>query len=880
MAHRSHTQPIADRSSPHAAAQSAQRSRRISTPLLLQRAYADPSSLTATDVKHLQRTVGNRATIGILSKHTGLQAKLKLGPAGDQYEQEADRVAQQVVRQMDRPQPVQRQTPEEEELQMKPLAQTGSALQRKDEPHPKRVFTKPGAGTMRQPKPPAATISHVQRAPKLTLTKSMFVRRQEDEEELQMKSLHGPGGGDVEQSVERQIQTARGGGKPLDDNVRGSMEQGFGADFSAVRVHTGGRADALNRSLNAKAFTVGNDVFFGKGQYNPGSSSGKQLLAHELTHTVQQGAAGVQRQIRNPLVQRYKDLTSGYTLPSKQTQLDNKMFTSHSIDPVAKDSFEEGVEWEYFTDSDPNLISSGDETVVMQKTAREAQEFYATDAVISEAQQKLQDHDSWIDLATSGDSITVGGKTLKGVKAKSKLLEAEKVVGARIEKLKDHICINMANLVMGLQQTERSHSLISQNTNTKDTKKLSITSGGLESSQVTRLAKNLSTSRDDTSQDTLLDQTGKVDLDNVGKEYGTRLGKGELSEQAKTLGINEYAIPDVGEAFATYSIEPVVEGQKKDFSVLVKGDPTIRKFVWGYHYAGVVAQSEDKADKVTLENYNRSSDIVKTIFEKLETDFGEGAKKAFQDIKDRGETGDQSVVKKLYLELMKGLGVSTQEATEKFSAAIKNASREALKAWFFKMYGTTAGSGQTFHEQSSGSGYFGNPMTVRVGAGEGTKYENTKDGKVYGKLKGAIGSIPADHPDVRAMSEFYPIRQKASEEVLKAKDPTDARKIFREQVAGLKAGQMKLHFDYAKNLVKDLKVRDVKDKLPQVQPLDDDGMRKAFDELAQGALTKRGRLAKIKWKRRQKLDDTNKKVLEIKQKVVELQKYYDTLQTT
>ncbi|MBX3001193.1 MAG: DUF4157 domain-containing protein [Caldilineaceae bacterium] len=266
MAHRHHTQQLAGRSSPRSTVQSAQTSRRISTPLLLQRAYADPSSLTATDVKHLQRTVGNRATIGILSKHTGLQAKLKLGPAGDQYEQEADRVASQVVRRIDDPQPVQRQTAEEEELQMKPLARSISTLQRKDESRPKMVFTK-----------------------------SMFAQRQEEEEELQMKPLHGPEGGDVEQSVEQQIQTARRGGKPLDDNIRRSMEQGFGADFSGVRVHTGGQADALNRSLNAKAFTVGNDVFFGKGQYNPGSSSGKQLLAHELTHTVQQGGAGVQR---------------------------------------------------------------------------------------------------------------------------------------------------------------------------------------------------------------------------------------------------------------------------------------------------------------------------------------------------------------------------------------------------------------------------------------------------------------------------------------------------------------------------------------------------------------------------------------------------------
>jgi hypothetical protein len=332
MAYGNRTQQNSERSSTdHATVRRpAKASSRGSTHLLLQRAYADPASLTAKDVKHLHRTVGNQATIDLLSRSTTIQTKLKLGPAGDQYEQEADRVASQVVRQMDGPHSVQRQGLEEEELQMKPLAATVTSvqrktlqkptvqrenleeeelqmkpragtvntLQRKDESRPKTVFTKPGEETSRLPKPPAATISRVQRMADPQFTKSFFIQRQGEEEELQMKPMHGPEGGAVEQSVEKQIQTARGGGKPLDDNVRGSMEKGFGADFSGVRVHMGGQADALNRLLNAKAFTVGNDVFFGQGQYNPGSSGGQELLAHELAHTVQQGAVGIQRYSR------------------------------------------------------------------------------------------------------------------------------------------------------------------------------------------------------------------------------------------------------------------------------------------------------------------------------------------------------------------------------------------------------------------------------------------------------------------------------------------------------------------------------------------------------------------------------------------------------
>ncbi len=67
----------------------------------------------------------------------------------------------------------------------------------------------------------------------------------------------------------------------------------MGSDFSRVKVHTDQTADTLNRSIQARAFTTGNDVFFRQGEYNPQSRGGQELIAHELTHVVQQG--GVQR---------------------------------------------------------------------------------------------------------------------------------------------------------------------------------------------------------------------------------------------------------------------------------------------------------------------------------------------------------------------------------------------------------------------------------------------------------------------------------------------------------------------------------------------------------------------------------------------------------
>jgi len=91
--------------------------------------------------------------------------------------------------------------------------------------------------------------------------------------------------------VANTIDQMRGKGQPLNDGARAQMEPIFGADFSGVRVNTGMAADRVSRSLNAQAFTIGQDIFFRQGKYNPGSASGRRLLAHELTHVVQQSAA-------------------------------------------------------------------------------------------------------------------------------------------------------------------------------------------------------------------------------------------------------------------------------------------------------------------------------------------------------------------------------------------------------------------------------------------------------------------------------------------------------------------------------------------------------------------------------------------------------------
>ncbi len=99
------------------------------------------------------------------------------------------------------------------------------------------------------------------------------------------------------------LNATKGTGFPLPKRVRNRMERGFGADFSAVRIHTDAAAIKMSRSLHAQAFTHGKDIYFNEGKYQPESRKGEHLLAHELTHTLQQGAVNLQRQAEEGEIQ-------------------------------------------------------------------------------------------------------------------------------------------------------------------------------------------------------------------------------------------------------------------------------------------------------------------------------------------------------------------------------------------------------------------------------------------------------------------------------------------------------------------------------------------------------------------------------------------------
>ena len=238
----------------------------------------------------------NEAVPSRTAKAQPLQAKLTVGPANDRYEQEADRVAQQVVQQIHAPGAAQQNgdavqtgvqresTPEEEaDLQLKPVpaAQRLQRLQVGD------LRMKAGEPLQREP------------------------NADEDELQLKQKQPVGAAGGAVSADVEGEINRARGGGQALAPALQTQMGQAMGADFSGVRVHADARADALNRSVGARAFTTGQDLFFKRGEYQPGSKGGQELIAHELTHVVQQPAEIPARRVIMRLLD--DDLENGTT---------------------------------------------------------------------------------------------------------------------------------------------------------------------------------------------------------------------------------------------------------------------------------------------------------------------------------------------------------------------------------------------------------------------------------------------------------------------------------------------------------------------------------------------------------------------------------------
>jgi hypothetical protein len=292
---------------------------------MLAKARYDPQRTSL--VLRLQKTYGNAYVQRLLESHV-VQAKLTVSQPGDIYEQEAERVSEIVTRNINSQ--INRQPEEEEEP-------TGMSLQRQPEEEEEETGSK-------------LLIQRQDEEEEETQTSSLLQRQEEEEEETESISRlqHQPE--TVAVDLETRIERERGTGQSLSEVVREPMERAFGADFSNVKVHTDTEANAMNQELNAKAFTTGQDIFFRQGEYNLGSSSGQKLIAHELTHVVQQNG---RRKIQHRVSKQKPTTTSSKTTSSsmrpkrlfastKQVESPNPFASiskqSHVVTPTLNDS--------------------------------------------------------------------------------------------------------------------------------------------------------------------------------------------------------------------------------------------------------------------------------------------------------------------------------------------------------------------------------------------------------------------------------------------------------------------------------------------------------------------------------------------------------------
>ena len=213
---------------------------------------------------HLQQNFFNQSTAGSFFGPNTIQPKLTIGQPNDQYEQEADAMADKVVR--------------GESAAMStnnvPGVQTMCAGCAEEESGVQRM----AAPEELEEGAPAISKKGIEEEEMPGLqTKPLLMRKTQNGSSVGTPALAS------------QLSSSRGGGQAMPTSTNQQMSQSFGTDFSGVRIHTDSQASEMNQGLSARAFTHGTDVYFNHGEYSPGSSEGKRLLAHELTHVVQQG---------------------------------------------------------------------------------------------------------------------------------------------------------------------------------------------------------------------------------------------------------------------------------------------------------------------------------------------------------------------------------------------------------------------------------------------------------------------------------------------------------------------------------------------------------------------------------------------------------------
>lgn len=226
--------------------------------------------------------------------HNSIMPKLKVGRPGDRFEKQADRVADAVMRMPKNH--VQRQTVDEEEqtLQMQSFDEEDKIRMQPFDEEEEQLQMQQQAGAAICPD----YGEHLNQGTNFN-NPNCDIKLSRKQEGIQVDDVSPRSSIDLNQK----LTSTRGKGNKLPQGLMTEMSGKMGADFSSIKVHTDSDAVQMNRQLKARAFTSGSDIYFNDGQYQPETEEGRHLIAHELTHTIQQGGGEQGQSVNNNVVQ-------------------------------------------------------------------------------------------------------------------------------------------------------------------------------------------------------------------------------------------------------------------------------------------------------------------------------------------------------------------------------------------------------------------------------------------------------------------------------------------------------------------------------------------------------------------------------------------------
>lgn len=432
----------------------------------------------------------------------------------------------------------------------------------------------------------------------MRMPETNFVQRKcdkcEEEEKLQRKTVtqdpnpliqaKANGSSAVSESVANSIQSSRGNGAAIDRQTQSFMANRMDSDFSEVKIHTNSEAVQLNRELNAKAFTVGNDIYFNEGQYQSGSEHGKRLLAHELTHVLQQGGSKIRAKEKSNLIQRYFDANGNagsaighsYRISDDLTAAVKVGYPNHELYAEAGKAA--------ISNSMLASVGSGIKLIEESTTFNVAQgsTVKTLRKVVPENVRNLTSGDTMkvSDDCGTSCSVVVGSDRRTALHYDAITKTNARTMATTPSLMKAEIMKKM--LVKWLINASTSAPLKVEIVDTivkAEAKQLEIIAARAAYAAATTAADK------ETKNDIYW---AKVDeYGNIMMSFYNRMPEANREEVDKYLEINKFVNPNVGQGYTMSSGGANYPGQS----------------TWNFHWGGVVMKSSDQQDTITLENY-------------------------------------------------------------------------------------------------------------------------------------------------------------------------------------------------------------------------------------------------------------------------------------